>query len=57
MGEVFILWDWHQGIRVGVVGYASRPLADEYKRYMVVEYASSADIACVCILILTGIIF
>ena len=42
MGEVFILWDRHQGISVGVVGYSSRPLADEYKRYMVVEYASSA---------------
>ena len=35
MGEVFILWDRHQGSG-GVVGYASRPLADEYKRYLVV---------------------
>ena len=36
MGEVFILWDRHHGISGGVVGYASRPLADEYKRYLVV---------------------
>ena len=44
MGEVFILWDRHQGISVGVLGYASGPWADEYKRYMVVEYASSATV-------------